>query len=82
LIAGQWYAEVTYSDASYIGQITQVPEPSSTMLSLAGLGVIFSCLYRRVVLPNILTGCKLFHSHLQSRIQLKSKNKTASFQSV
>lgn len=58
VLAGQWYAEVIYSDASYIGQITPVPEPSSITLSLVGLVVIFSCLYRRVVRPNPLIDCE------------------------
>ncbi|MGH7954239.1 MAG: PEP-CTERM sorting domain-containing protein [Limisphaerales bacterium] len=50
LLAGQWYANITYSDASYTGQITPVPEPSSITLLLAGL--ILVCLYRRIVPPN------------------------------
>jgi len=52
LLAGQWYAKVTYSDASYIGQITAVPEPSSVALLLAGLIVFSAGLYRRIVPPN------------------------------
>jgi hypothetical protein len=52
LLAGQWYAEVTYSDATYIGQITAVPEPSSIMLLLGGLIVFSAGLYRRIVPPN------------------------------
>ena len=51
LLAGQWYAKVTYNDASYLGQITAVPEPSSITLLFGGLIVILSCLYRRIV-PN------------------------------
>ena len=52
LLAGQWYAEVTYSDASYMGQITAVPEPSSVTLFLGGLIVLLAGLYRRNVPPN------------------------------
>ncbi|HXI73857.1 MAG TPA: hypothetical protein VNN22_26235 [Verrucomicrobiae bacterium] len=51
LLAGQWYAKVTYSDASYLGQIMAVPEPSSITLLFGGLIVILSCLYRRIVPP-------------------------------
>jgi hypothetical protein len=47
LLAGQWYAEVTYSDATYIGQITPVPEPSSAPLLLAGLAAVSACWHRR-----------------------------------
>ncbi len=52
LLAGQWYAQVTYSDASYLGQIVAVPEPSSVTLLLGGLAVLFVSFYRRPVPPN------------------------------
>jgi hypothetical protein len=48
LLAGQWYAEVTYNDASYIGQIAPVPEPSSISLLLAGLVMASAGLHRRL----------------------------------
>jgi hypothetical protein len=32
LLAGQWYAEITYGDATYFGQIAAVPEPSGLPL--------------------------------------------------
>jgi hypothetical protein len=51
LLAGQWYAEVTYSDASYIGQITPVPEPASLTLLLAGLVMASTGLHRRMARP-------------------------------
>src|SRR6267142_5728973 len=61
LLAGQWYAKVTYSDASYIGQITAVPEPSSITLLFGGLIVILSCLYHRIAPkspePNPIGAC-------------------------
>lgn len=40
LLAGQWYAQVTYSDANYIGQITPVPEPASVTFLVLGLGSV------------------------------------------
>jgi len=52
LLAGQWYAQVTYSDASYVGQITPVPEPSCVTLLFGGLVVFSAGLYRRIVPPN------------------------------
>jgi PEP-CTERM motif len=52
LLAGQWYANVTYHDTSYTGQITPVPEPSSLTLFLGGLVMISACLYRRITPPN------------------------------
>ena len=52
LMAGLWYAEVTYNDASYIGQITPVPEPLIIALLSAGLVLMFLHLYRQVVRYN------------------------------
>jgi hypothetical protein len=46
LLTGQWYAKVTYNDASYMGQITPVPEPSSITFLSAGLVMVSACLYR------------------------------------
>jgi hypothetical protein len=37
LIAGQWYAEVSYAGSSYLGQIMPVPEPSSLIVFVVGL---------------------------------------------
>jgi len=37
LMAGEWYAEVTYADTSFRGQILLIPEPSSFTLFLVGL---------------------------------------------
>jgi hypothetical protein len=48
LLAGQWYADVTYNDANYIGQITAVPEPSSITLLLAGLAMVWAYWYHRI----------------------------------
>jgi hypothetical protein len=47
LLAGQWYANVTYTGASYIGQILPVPEPSITTLLLIGLVLISARLWPR-----------------------------------
>lgn len=49
LLAGQWYAQVTYSDATYLGEITAVPEPSSAALWGAGLAVLAAGLWRRII---------------------------------
>jgi len=50
LLAGQWYANVTYSDASYTGQIVAVPEPSSAALGLGGLMMVAAYLCRGTAL--------------------------------
>lgn len=47
LLAGQWYAQVTYNDASYLGQITPVPEPASATLLLGGLVMVSVCRFCR-----------------------------------
>jgi PEP-CTERM motif len=47
LMAGQLYADVTYSEGSYVGQITAVPEPSSVALLLTGLVVASFYWHRR-----------------------------------
>ncbi|HWD92503.1 MAG TPA: PEP-CTERM sorting domain-containing protein [Verrucomicrobiae bacterium] len=48
LLAGKWYANVTYSGASYTGQITPVPEPSSITLFLASAIMIWAGWRRRI----------------------------------
>jgi hypothetical protein len=48
LLAGQWYADVTYNGANYVGQITVVPEPSSVTLLLAGVAMVWAYRYRRI----------------------------------
>ena len=50
LLAGQWYAQVTYSDATYLGQITAVPEPSTDSLLLGGMLAVSAGWYRRFAL--------------------------------
>ncbi|MGO8765322.1 MAG: hypothetical protein ACLQSR_09355 [Limisphaerales bacterium] len=47
LLAGQWYAEVSYNDTTYMGQITAVPEPSCAILLFGGMLVVWAGLYRR-----------------------------------
>ena len=54
LLTGQWYADVTYGNASYVGQITPVPEPSSAALVLAGLVVTFVGWHRLLVISGIM----------------------------
>lgn len=49
LLAGQWYAQVTYNSATYLGQITAVPEPSSAALLFGGLIIFSAGFYRRIV---------------------------------
>ncbi|MDB6015952.1 MAG: hypothetical protein JWR19_441 [Pedosphaera sp.] len=51
LLAGLWYAEITYTDTAYRGQITPAPEPSTLTLLLGGL-IVLGCLYRHIEPPN------------------------------
>jgi hypothetical protein len=50
LMAGQWYAEVNYSNESFTGEITAVPEPSSMASILAG-GALFGIVRWRRMAP-------------------------------
>jgi len=48
LLAGQWYADITYGTTDYIGQITVAPEPSSSALALSAAGLLATAaLFRR-----------------------------------
>jgi len=47
LIAGEWYAEVSYAGNSYLGQIMPVPEPSSLALFVGGLIAVAATAGRR-----------------------------------
>ena len=67
LLAGQWYAKVTYSDASYLGQITVVPEPSSVTLLLGGLVVLSTSFYRRLMFSNKVSGRSAVAVHVAGR---------------
>ncbi len=67
LLAGQWYAKVTYSDASYLGQITVVPEPSSVILLLGSLVVLSMSFYRRLVFSNKVSGRSAVAVHVAGR---------------
>ena len=40
LLAGQWYAEITYGATTYLGQLTPVPEPASVLLFACGAVMI------------------------------------------
>lgn len=49
LLAGQWYAQVTYADATYLGQITTVPEPSGAALLAGGFAVLAAGGWPRII---------------------------------
>jgi hypothetical protein len=67
LLAGQWYAKVTYSDASYLGQVTVVPEPSSVTLLLGSLVVLSMSFYRRLMFSNKVSGRSAVAVHVAGR---------------
>ena len=48
LLSGRWYAEIAFGSDIHLGQLTPVPEPSTVVLLLVGIGALAAHGHRRL----------------------------------